>query len=280
MGTKRSYNITSLQRGLRLLDLFAKSEKGLTATELAKRSGLPISTLHRFLVNLETSGFLTYSGAGTYHLGIACFSLGQAALGQFDIRRVSLPYLQTLNQQTRETVHLTVRHGLSVVYVDKLDSPEPLRIHSRIGASVPLYCTAVGKVLLAYMPAVERDAILSQLELRRITTNTVGNLQELQTQLQTVRRSGYACDLEEHELHIRCAAAPIWDHTGSVNASLSITAPAVRMPVARLRQLAPLIQEAGRGISRDLGYRFIPPERSRTPGAVTGIPAAPVSPFR
>jgi DNA-binding IclR family transcriptional regulator len=213
-------------------------------------------------------------------LGIACFSLGQAALGQFDIRRVSLPYLQTLNQQTRETVHLTVRHGLSVVYVDKLDSPEPLLIHSRIGASVPLYCTAVGKVLLAYMPAVERDAILSQLELRRITTNTVGNLQELQTQLQTVRRSGYACDLEEHELHIRCAAAPIWDHTGAVNASLSITAPAVRMPVARLRQLAPLIQEAGRGISRDLGYRFIPPERSRTPGAVTGIPAAPVSPFR
>ena len=65
MGTKRSYNITSLQRGLKLLDLFAKAEKGLTATELAKRSGLPISTLHRFLVNLETSGFLTYSGAGT-----------------------------------------------------------------------------------------------------------------------------------------------------------------------------------------------------------------------
>ena len=82
---------------------------------------------------------------------------------------------------------------------------------------------------IVYMPAVERDAILSQLELRRITTNTVGSLQELQTQLQTVRRSGYACDLEEHELHIRCAAAPIWDHTGAVNASLSITAPAVRM---------------------------------------------------
>lgn len=280
MGIKRSYTITSLQRGLKILDLFAKAEKGLTATELAKRSNLPISTLHRFLVNLESSGFLTYSGAGTYHLGIACFSLGQAALSQFDIRRVSLPYLQKLNQQTRETVHLTVRHGLSVVYVEKLDSPEPLRIHSRIGASVPLYCTAVGKVLLAYMPIAEREALLPQIEVRRVTPNTVGNLQELQTQLQTVRRAGYACDLEEHELHIRCIAAPIWDHTGFVNASLSITAPVVRMPVTRLRQLAPLIQEAGRGISRDLGYRFPTADFSRAPTTGSSTVAGFDSSFR
>lgn len=276
---KRNYNITSLQRGLRLLDLFAKAESGLTATELAKRSGLPVSTLHRFLANLESSGFLTYSSAGTYHLGIACFSLGQAALAQFDVRRVSLPYLQNLNHQTRETVHLTVRHGLSVVYVDKLDSPEPLRIHSRIGASVPLYCTAVGKVLLAYMPLAERETIFPQLEFRRFTPNTVGSLQELQTQLQNVRRAGYACDLEEHELHIRCAAAPIWDYTGAVVASLSITAPAVRMPVTRLRQLAPLIQEAGRAISRGLGCRFATHGLTQLPAAGGNL-VAPVASAR
>ena len=252
---KRTYNITALQRGLRLLDLFATAEKGLTATELAKRSGLPISTLHRFLVNLESSGFLTYSSAGTYHLGVACFSLGQAALGQFDLRRISLRHLQSLNQQTRETVHLTVRYGLSVVYVDKLDSPEPLRIHSRIGSSVPLYCTAVGKVLLAYMQPAECEEILAQLDFRRFTPNTIRSLQELRTQLQSVRRAGYACDIEEHELHIRCVAAPIWDHTGAVSASLSITAPAVRMPVSRLRQIAPLIQDAGCTISSELGCR-------------------------
>lgn len=252
---KRTYRITALQRGLRLLDLFATAERGLTAAELARRSGLPVSTVHRFLVNLESSGFLTYSSSGTYHLGVACFSLGQAALGQFDIRRISLRYLQNLNQQTRETIHLTMRHGLSVVYIDKLDSPEPLRIHSRIGASVPLYCTAVGKVLLAYMPDEEREGILPQLDLRRFTPNTIRSLHELRMQLQGVRRIGYACDIEEHELHIRCVAAPIWDHTGTVTASLSLTAPAVRMPVTRLRQLAPLIQEAGRAISRELGYR-------------------------
>jgi DNA-binding IclR family transcriptional regulator len=252
---KRSYNITSLQRGLRLLQLFSQSERGLTAKQVTKLSGLPFSTVHRFLVNLESSGYLHCSNEGVYYLGVACFAVGQSALSQLDIRRLSLPYLQELNQQTRETIHLTVRHGLFAVYVEKLDSPEQLRIHSRIGASVPLHCTAVGKVMLAFMPQEERERVLRQLDLKRLTPNTVGSQQELRTELYRVEKNGYACDLEEHELHIRCIAAPIWDHTGGMHASLSITAPMVRMPVSRLRQLAPLIQKAGLRISRELGYQ-------------------------
>src|SRR4030088_1568890 len=229
---KRSYNITALQRGLRLLQLFSQSPRGLTAKQVADLSRLPVSTVHRFLANLETAGFLICNGDNVYHLGIACFAIGQSALGQLDIRRVSLPYLRELNQQTRETIHLTVRHGLSAVYVEKLDSPEPLRIHSRIGASVPLYCTAVGKVMLAYLDDEQSKKVVNQLELRRFTANTVGSIQELLAQLSRVRKDGYACDLEEHEPHIRCIAAPIWDHTGAVNASLSVTGPAVRMSTA------------------------------------------------
>lgn len=251
---KPSYNITALQRGLRLLQLFGESPHGLTAKQVASRSRLPVSTVHRFLVNLENSGYLNCSREGVYQLGIACFAIGQAALGQLDLRRVSLPYLEDLNRQTRETIHLTLRHGHSAVYVEKLDSLEPLRIYSRIGAPVPLYCTAVGKVMLAYMPDEERERLLPQLPLKRFTPNTVGNLQELEAELYRVRKNGYACDLEEHELHIRCIAAPVWDHEGKVNASVSITAPMVRMTVTRLRQLAPLIETAGLQISRALGY--------------------------
>jgi IclR family KDG regulon transcriptional repressor len=269
---KRSYNITALQRGLRLLRLFSESPLGLTAKQVAVRSRLPVSTVHRFLANLEGTGFLNCGGDGVYHLGIACFAIGQAALGQLDIRRVSLPYLEELNRQTRETIHLTVRHGLSAVYVEKLDSPEQLRIYSRIGAAVPLYCTAVGKVMLAYMPDDERKKVLPQLVLKRLTPNSVGNLQELEAELYRVRKNGYACDLEEHELHIRCLAAPIWDHAGGVNASLSITAPVVRMAVTRLRQLAPLIQTAGLQISRELGYQttgYRPPLRKYSAAEAT-----------
>ncbi len=243
-----------------MLQLLGQTDHGLPASEIVKLCGLPVSTVHRFLVNLESGGFLMRDNVGNYHLGVACVFLGQAAREQLDIRAVSLPHLQLLNQCTRETVHLTVRHGLSAVYIEKLDSPQPLRIHSRIGASVPLHCSAVGKVLLANMNEAERERLLTQLELRRFTENTVGSIQELQTQLARVRKAGYACDLEEHELHVRCIAAPVWDHSGAVNASLSVTGPAVRMSTARLRELAPLVRRAGMEISQELGYN---PELSR-----------------
>jgi IclR family transcriptional regulator, KDG regulon repressor len=251
---KREYNIASLQRGLRMLQLIGQAGRGVPASEIAKLSGLPVSTVHRFLVNLEAGGFLTKDEHSNYHLGVACVSLGQAAREQLDVRKVSLPHLEQLNHSTRETVHLTVRHKLTAVYIEKLDSPEPLRIHSRIGASVPLYCTGVGKVMLAYLGDEELAIVVNELELRRFTENTVGSIQELQTQLARVRKDGFACDMEEHEPHIRCIAAPIWDPTGAVNASLSVTGPAVRMSTARLREIAPLVRDAGLKISRDLGF--------------------------
>lgn len=251
---KREYNIASLQRGLRMLQLIGQAGRGLPASEIAKLSGLPVSTAHRFLVNLEAGGFITKDEVNNFHLGVACVPLGQAAREQLDVRRVSLSHLKQLNEGTRETVHLTIRHKLTAVYIEKLDSPEPLRIHSRIGASVPLYCTAVGKVMLAYLDDEEQGRVVRELELRRFTDNTVGSIQELQAQLARVRKDGFACDLEEHEAHIRCIAAPIWDHSAAVNASLSVTGPAVRMSNTRLREIAPLIREAGLKISRELGF--------------------------
>jgi DNA-binding IclR family transcriptional regulator len=124
------------------------------------------------------------------------------------------------------------------------------------------------------MPQAELSGILPQLDFKRRTQNSIGSLQEMQTHLQKVRRSGYACDLEENEAHIRCVAAPIWDHTGAVSAALSVTGPAVRMSVMRLRQLAPIVQRAGLRISRELGYQ---PERSNDTGAMAakvGLPSA------
>ena len=263
-----------------MLQLLGQTDRGLPASEIAKLSGLPVSTVHRFLVNLESGGFLMRDNVGNYHLGVACVFLGQGAREQLDIRMVSLPHLQLLNHRTRETVHLTVRHGLSAVYIEKLDSPQPLRIHSRIGASVPLHCSAVGKVLLAYLNEVERERLLSELELRRFTENTVGSIQELQTQLARVRKAGYACDLEEHEPHVRCIAAPVWDHSGAVNASLSVTGPTVRMSSARLREIAPLVRRAGIEISRELGYnaelsRVVPSRSSPSRYKSRGFQPAP-----
>ena len=255
LSARRSYSIGSVQRCLQLLRLFGQTQRGLTPAEVAELSGLPTSTVYRFLANLETAGFLRCGDGGKHYLDAACFSNGQAALSHLDIRRLSLPYLKALNEHTRETIHLLVRHGLSAVYVEKLDSPQLPNTISRIGVSVALYCTAVGKVLLAYLPADDLARVLRQIEPRCRTAHTISNMQELQRQLERVRRCGYSFDLEENEPHIRCVAAPIWDHSGYVNASLSVSGPAKRMPMARMRELAPVVQEAGIRISRELGYQ-------------------------
>src|SRR5438876_9711763 len=105
---KRTYNITALQRGLKLLNLFAKAESGLTATQVAKLSALPTSTVHRFLVNLESGGFLNSTSHGTFHLGMACFALGQAALGHIDIRHMSFIFLQVIIQKIRDIIYFTI----------------------------------------------------------------------------------------------------------------------------------------------------------------------------
>src|SRR5262245_43993916 len=108
---RRSYSIGSVQRCLQLLRLFGQAHNGLMAAEVAKLSGLPISTVYRFLTNLEAAGFLRYADNGKYHLDAAFFSAEQPALSHLDFRRLSLPYLRALNEHTRETIHLAVRQG-------------------------------------------------------------------------------------------------------------------------------------------------------------------------
>jgi IclR family KDG regulon transcriptional repressor len=252
---RRSYSIGSVQRCLHLLRLFAQAPGGLTPAEVGKLSGLPTSTVYRFLFNLETAGFLSCGESGRYHIEAACFPTEQSALSHLEIRRLSLPYLKALSEHTRETVHLLVRQGLRAIYVEKLESPQLPTTISRIGVSVPLYCTAVGKILLAYLPADEQARVLRQIEPKFRTAHTIRNAEELRKQVDRIRRCGYSFDLEENEPQVRCVAAPIWDHAGNVNASLSVSGPARRMPVSRLRQIAPIIQEAGIRISRELGYQ-------------------------
>jgi DNA-binding IclR family transcriptional regulator len=265
---RRSYSIGSVQRCLQILRLFGQASSGLMPGEVAKLTGLPTSTVYRFLANLQTAGFLTYSDSGKYYLDVACFLAGQAALPHLDIRRLSLPYLKALNEHTRETVHLLVRQGLSAVYVEKLESPQPPNTISRIGVSVDLHCTAVGKVLLAYLSPEDLTLVLQQIEAKCRTPHTISNTEDLRRHLERVRKCGYSFDLEENEPHVRCVAAPIWDQSGNVNASLSVSGPARRMPMTRMRELAPVVQEAGIRISRDLGHeRPVDPSTDRKPCA-------------
>lgn len=252
--TPPRYGIVALQRGLQILSLLAEADRELSATQIARASKLHASTVHRFLVNLEESGYVIRDEQGNYSLGSSCISLGRAALNRLDVRRASMAVLAELNRVTRETVHLTIPNGLMAVYVEKFESLEPLRIFSHVGATVPLHCTAVGKIFLAFLPSQERTEILKKLDMVRFTPATICSIQEMEAELKLIRQNHYSFDNEEHEAHIKCVAGPIWDHSGTVIAALSVTGPTTRMSRSRMRQLVPLVQKASMAISETLGY--------------------------
>jgi DNA-binding IclR family transcriptional regulator len=250
--------LRSVSNALAILEAFSRERPELGVTELSRALGLGKSTVHRLLAALGARGYVRKSAhTGRYTLGFKAFEVGALAGGQQSIRETVGPYLQRLSAASRETVHLGVLDADSVVYIDKIESPQALQMYSRVGRRAPLHCTALGKALLAWQPDDVRERLLRR-RLRAYTPNTLTDAVKLREALEQVRALGYALDDEEFEVGLRCIAAPIRDNTRGVVASLGIAAPAVRLPQPRVPALAALVTDAAAAASRALGFRSRP----------------------
>jgi len=253
-GEPIAYRVKSLERSLRILERLAEAGPDLTVPELSRHLGMNKTTVFRLLQTLARHGFVEKVSQGKYRLGMRVFEMGMAVMNSMDLRREALPVLERLNKQTRETIHLTIRDGFSVIYIDKLSSPEYIVVQSRIGGRSPLHCTGVGKALMAHLDENEVKRYVRQEGLKRFTANTITDARELARELERIRRQGYAMDNEEHYAGITCVAAPIFDHRGRVLASFSIAGPATRINASRLPELIRLTVEASRAISARFGH--------------------------
>ncbi len=231
--------------------------------DISKQIQLHISTVFRLIQTLECCGLVERNrNTGKYRIGLKLLTWGSQALQTMDLRRQAEPFLQELNEKTRETVHLTIRDRDAAIYVHKFDSPIPLRIYSEIGKRAPLYCTGVGKVLLASLPEQERADWFKRNPLLKHTPNTITDKKKLERELAKINELGYALDNEEHEPHVRCVAAPILDYTGSVAAAISLTVPSVRLSQERLPSLIQQVRDTAKKISVRLGHEFRPATNS------------------
>jgi DNA-binding IclR family transcriptional regulator len=222
-------------------------------SDLARNLGLSRSTVHGLLATMRQRGFVTQDGNGHYALGIKLFELGTLAVSRLDLRTIAGPILQRLVDEFKETVHLVVGDGLDVVYIDKRESPQSMRIVSQVGRRLPAYCTSVGKAMLAFLPEEELDELLTRVELQPWTHNTITDKGKLKAHLREVRRRGYALDNEEIFDGLRCVGAPIRDHSKQVVAALSIAGPSVRLGSDRINEIIPAVVEAATEISHQLG---------------------------
>lgn len=247
--------VQSVFRATQIVELVADYEKGIRITDIAKEMGLSKSTIFGLVNTLTIQGYLRQSEDDKkYHLGYKLFELGALMHRQMDLRTEAADYLAELNDRYHETVHLAVHSNGEVVYIDKIESPDAIITYSSIGKRLPMFCTGVGKAMLAYLSPEYLNKYIFNQPLIKNVENTIIDPNHLRAELELVRKRGYAIDNEEYRDGIVCVAAPIFDNTGSPAASISISSYRHKN-AEEIERIAPDVVEAANAISHKIGYR-------------------------
>lgn len=240
----------TLTRGLRLLQAVADGGEGIAVRELARAAALPRSVVQRLLHTLETEGFLErHPSQVGYRVTIKLWGLGCASIRRLSVRDVARPYLEDLARRTSEMTKLGVLDGKEVVYIDQVECPQAVRAYVPIGGRAPAHLAATGKAILAFLSSAARDAVVCAVRLP-----DGANAKTVLSELERIRRRGYAINRGEWEESVGAMAAPVFGARGDVIASIGIILPAHRLSAARAAQMGPWIAASAAEISRKLGH--------------------------
>lgn len=255
---EESRDTGTLGKLMAVLELVAHADGPMRFTDILAKTVQPRGTLHRQLGHLVEEGLLELDSQARYTPGLRLLSLASRTWARNELRSVAEPHLRLLHDLTGETVHLAVLRGTEIVYLDKVEGRQSVRMHSEIGNASPLHCTGVGKAVLAVLDHQSLSSILESLELKIFTENTHGSVETLLADLQEIRTRGYAFDLEEHEAGIRCVAAPVSSPDLSFVAGISVTGPAYRVSFEKLNEWAEPVRHAAENMVHDMRVRLGP----------------------
>ncbi len=245
----------SLERGLRLLEIVASTGGQSSLAETARRAGLHRSTAHHLLQALVGLGYLGQDPQSRgYMLAAKLFQLTERTWTPEQLGEVAQPIVTELTRRTGEGSSVAVYRDGTVRIVAKRDPAGPVRVVQEADAHRPIYATAVGKALVAFLPQPALDVLLARLRFERFTARTIATRAAFESELRRVRATGCAFDDEEHVEGIRCVAAPVACYAGTVVASLCVVGPRSRMTRRRLRELPPTLLSLARELSIRLGW--------------------------
>lgn len=268
----KSAPVGVLSKVLKIFDLLQSHPFGLDLKAISAETGINKSTAYRFLAHLEREGYLMRDEAGSYMLGMKLLQLGARWNHRTMLDQAAGPVLRKLWKATEETVNVGVPDGEQVLYIAVLESPHAFRLVSKIGMRRPLYSTALGKALLAFAPDEERAHLLSSLNFQALTPHTLTSLAQLKSDLENVRRQGYALDNEENVMGARCIGAPILNAQGEAVAAISLAAPLTRIGTEKIGTFALAVKDAAAEIAARLGFHPPGPKRSHSPAGHLGKP--------
>jgi len=249
--------VQSLTRGLSILECVARSEGGLTLTDIGHRVALPPSTTHRLLATLEKMGYVYQAGdLGLWYIGLQAFTVGSSFLANRDFATHSHAYMRRLMEQSGETANLAILDGTEAVFIDQVQCRETMRTIVKLGSRVPLHASGVGKAIFASLPDDQIDALMKVKGLARITENTITSPETMWASIRVIRQRGWSFDDEEHLPGTRCVAAPIYDEHEEPLGAISLAGPSTRLRDDRIRQLGPVVSHFAEEITRRLGGRW------------------------
>lgn len=243
----------SLARGLDILELLSEEPGGMELHQIAKALSIPKSSAFNLIHTLLGKRYVAYDEAtARYTLSLRMFEMGSAAVKDVTEQSVVHQYMQRVYTGCNETVHCGVPDGTEVVYVDKLESTHSIRMTSRVGARFPLYCTAMGRAVLACWPEEHVRELYRNYAFQKLTPHTVDTLEDLLSEIARVRQQGYAAEFEESNENVCCFAVAIRDRVGKPLYAVSVSMPAFRASEGSVRRCIQLLLDAQRRIERFL----------------------------
>ncbi|WP_116043844.1 IclR family transcriptional regulator [Amycolatopsis palatopharyngis] len=258
MSDRGQGGLRAVERAITVLNILAEHPSGISLADLARVSEIPMTTLHRLLQVLRSASLVGETTTGLHTVGVGTVVLSRAFLDGVDLRDVAKPEMAKIVADTSETCHLGILASVHIVYLEKIDSPHPVRMYSRIGATNPALTTAIGRAILAYSPdSVVTEVIEGSTRLFDLASDQGTILQVLEV----VRRNGYSTDLQDNEVGICCVGAPVFDHTGRVVAGISLSTPGSRFDPSRVEETGAMVAATADRVSHALGW---PGRRSST----------------
>jgi IclR family transcriptional regulator, acetate operon repressor len=250
----RDGGVQSVDRALLIIETLAEDDEGYRLTDLAVRTGLSPSTVHRLLATLEKRRFVQFDrGESTWHIGAQSFAIGSTFVRRRNFVTQALPYLRKLRDQTRETANLAVVDDGAMVVLTRVESREIMRSVTKVGGRVPMVASGLGKALLATYSEQDVFAIIQRDGMPRLTSKSIVRAGELCKSLHDIRRQGYSVDDEEALIGLRCVSAVVYDDCSEPLAAISVSGKASRVPNDRLPILGKLVQEVAAELTTALG---------------------------
>ncbi len=248
-----NYLIPNLVKACEVMKVLADRPNGISATQVENLFQVPRTTAFRILKTLcaqdmaEKRGTLFFAGPGLMQVGLN-------SLKSMEIRSLSIPCLNKLAKKSGFTAHLAVPCGLQSLILEVHDSPSPVRVASRSGTTVPMYCSSTGKIFLAYLFEDNLADYFSSVEPEHFTANTIVTLEGMSEEIQRIRQQGYAVDNQEYHDDVYCLAAPVRDSQGKVIAAIGLTGPVVNFTDDKRQSISYLVKDTAKELSATLGH--------------------------